>query len=666
MHPLSPRVLSLLSLSTLFFFPARSTHAADQNSRIVYISAVEGDVRLSRGVNGRADLKEPWEQALGGELLQQGYALATQKGRAEIEFENGSTVYLDRNSLLLFTELDASATTVRSRICLATGTATFSLRAADKETFYLETPTDKVTVRPGNVYSNRVNAFLDGTMVTAEANYGEAIGRRGLPDIRLDKGQSVYLRGGNLVSVIASDESTATGFELRELPWRTNLLQRLDVPGTSENLLNSSEESLASPAEWSHANDEFDEWVDSRRELESAVMTNAMKDAGLSAPVAGLVDFYQNGVFYKCEPYGTCWDPTPPADVREQAPPPPATAGQSAVSSQSAAASFPQTVQWREFWPGWCGAGLWTTVTRVAHDPAELQKILDAQKRSAHRLGRQWNSSSMLCDTGFWVPRRDHYARVITSARLPISCRGDCVVHPPHPLWVRVGDKFGIVPPHPDDVRGKPPLNLKTGMVLPPSKDEERPVILPVESPRSVKVLGEAPKELETQIPSRFRNSNAPIVRAHLLQEAAPNRISWLTAKNLAGIHYDYSTHSFRAGPVTAPNDKSREVTLAHIDGHGSLTSFADGHSRLSQNFLDHAWSCYVYGSKSDSIFGAQAGHGGGSYSGGSHSGGGGGFSGHGGGSSAGGGSFGHSGGGSSGGGSSGGGGGASGGGHSH
>ena len=111
------RFLSFLAVSTLLFCSAPSAFASDDtDAREVRISFVDGDVRLSRGDGKHTDLNKPWEQAQGGELLEHGFAVATGIGRAEIEFENGSTVYLAENSLLLFTELSAPGDRIVTRL----------------------------------------------------------------------------------------------------------------------------------------------------------------------------------------------------------------------------------------------------------------------------------------------------------------------------------------------------------------------------------------------------------------------------------------------------------------------------------------------------------------------------------------------------------------------
>ena len=66
-------------------------------ARIVRLSLLEGEVQISRPE------EEGWQTALLNMPIQQGYALATGRGRAEVEFESGATVRIADYSILQFT-----------------------------------------------------------------------------------------------------------------------------------------------------------------------------------------------------------------------------------------------------------------------------------------------------------------------------------------------------------------------------------------------------------------------------------------------------------------------------------------------------------------------------------------------------------------------------------
>ena len=97
--------MALLGLVGLMAGTARAddkTPAAKVDPEIVRLSYIQGDVRFSRGDAKGPNLEKDWEQAAVNLPILKNYSLATGNGRAEIEFEYGSVVYLAENSVLLF------------------------------------------------------------------------------------------------------------------------------------------------------------------------------------------------------------------------------------------------------------------------------------------------------------------------------------------------------------------------------------------------------------------------------------------------------------------------------------------------------------------------------------------------------------------------------------
>src|ERR1039458_2524038 len=100
--------------------PAATANAAQPPAnpvtypQIVRLSYVEGDVRISRGKEADKQLEKEsgattgWEQAVANLPIETGYSLVTGTGRAEIEFEDASVVYLADNSVLAFNELSTT------------------------------------------------------------------------------------------------------------------------------------------------------------------------------------------------------------------------------------------------------------------------------------------------------------------------------------------------------------------------------------------------------------------------------------------------------------------------------------------------------------------------------------------------------------------------------
>jgi hypothetical protein len=611
----SSRIPLLVLLSSLLLSIApQALGSQGREDREVLIASVQGDVRISNGQDHHPDLNTPWQEALGGEPVVEGSALSTGNGRAEIEFENGSTVYLAENSLLLFKELRAPGDRVVSRMALATGTATFSMQPAIREFFFIDTPTAQLELSETEKFFVRIEAYLDGTAITAEGQHGQPVVWRDGRHLQLLKGKTVFFQDGEVIPPPArSTQAEAPG----TTPFRWTMPD-FQLPALAF-LYNRIDEMYPGPRdEETQAASEWDAWVSSRVEQRNAATAAALKASGLSSPIPGLVDLYEQGRFFNCEPYGTCWEPTEPEAVEENPQPLPAANRQSSAPAQSNPVFQSQTVQWRQFLGGWCNPGRSVVVTRVAQSPEELRQLL-AMKDAMEHTSIGFNRYSVVCNNGYWIRSRRRYVRVVTR-----GCTGaKCVVHAPRPVWVRMGKKVGFVPPHPNDVKGKPPINLKEGMLIAPSKPGEPIERMALEPSQKVTVLDKAPREVQSEPVNPALRVSAPEIHAHLLQEAFPSRSLSLSARAVPQITYDYRSHHFLTPASAGAGGKSKAVPVGGIDSHGKIGSFADGRSGgYAHSFArSEAVTSYrgAYGS-SYSGGGHNSGYSSGSYSSGSHS----------------------------------------------
>ncbi|HUJ30523.1 MAG TPA: FecR family protein [Candidatus Acidoferrum sp.] len=159
------RFLPVLLLTVIFgaLLIAAPAQAGDNTSysyaRIVRLSYVTGDVQIVR-----ADKSNKWEPAIANMPVQQGFAIGTNDGRAEIELEHGSTIWLAENSVLQFTELALSNGGRITRMTLSEGTATFNASLATGDEFEVTTPSFEVT--PPNKSEFRVDMFREGGAVS--------------------------------------------------------------------------------------------------------------------------------------------------------------------------------------------------------------------------------------------------------------------------------------------------------------------------------------------------------------------------------------------------------------------------------------------------------------------------------------------------------------------
>jgi hypothetical protein len=546
--------LSTLSLIGALCAPiASASHNSDD--REVRIVTVSGDVRLSPGDGKRPDLNRPWELAQRGDLLEQGASLATGNGRAEIEFENGST-YLAENSLLCFSEISSGKEMI-TRMNLLTGIATFYLRPVTNEHFFITTPTDQMEVTPVSSFFARVNAYLNVTAITFQGSLPEDLFRKGLENIHVNPGQSIAFQSGEIVvppGPIEAATSTSTEASRPALVAAANAAPREFTVVNGKSAV-----AIAAPA---IKDDDFDQWVAARRAEKESLLSAALKASGLSSPIPGLADLYSNGNFFSCEPYGTCWEPSTPqtpqsaiaSSATTQSPAPSGDASTSprqSTNAPSANTAFrPTTVDIAETEWGECGTYSVHHVSHLANTQAELDQLfqLKARIESAQNLNllrRGWNRQ--WCYDQAWIPRGRHYALVV---RGPICAPGKkCQpIHPPHPrphpVFVRVAGKIGFIPRHPDDFKGKPPLNLKNGVIFPatrPGDSSGRTSLFVTEKPEFLK---NSVRALDIILAPTPQSVSAPEIHAHLWQASSPS-FTTAAAENDRGpqISYNYKMH---------------------------------------------------------------------------------------------------------------------------
>jgi len=160
------RPLSFLRRSSLLLLSPVRVHSQDQSvPQLVRLSYAQGEVKFSPGKNGKPDLGTEWLLAPEGLTLEEGYSVATEDGRAIVEFENGSLVYLAEHSVLQFNKLQLKAGAATSRLYLPTGTATLAHVSNGHDQMSTDTPTAKLIER--STQTLRIDSTLNGTVVQA-------------------------------------------------------------------------------------------------------------------------------------------------------------------------------------------------------------------------------------------------------------------------------------------------------------------------------------------------------------------------------------------------------------------------------------------------------------------------------------------------------------------
>src|ERR1700687_3347197 len=140
---MSIRRLSTPCLLVVFSLLLTGTSFADTQARIVRLSQVDGDVQIDR------NLGQGYEKAFINLPVTQGVKLRTGQGaRAEIEFEDGSSLRLTPGTVLEFPELalrDSGART--SNVELQQGTAYVNFKGDKGEEFVLGFGRESLTLK---------------------------------------------------------------------------------------------------------------------------------------------------------------------------------------------------------------------------------------------------------------------------------------------------------------------------------------------------------------------------------------------------------------------------------------------------------------------------------------------------------------------------------------
>jgi FecR-like protein len=701
-------MIAMLAILVAGAIPARAggqQAVTKWEPEIVRLSFVQGDVRLSRGGKNGADLNSPWEKAETNMPIGEGFSLATGAGRAEIEFETGTVVYLAENSVLEFNRLDSTYAVPITDLELVTGTVTVNARPAPRELFVISTPSERLNFPVAALV--RVDSFLDGVTATPENSAGDDIVEYGGAASTFAGGPvTIYANGKPYtVNVPAGLPSGPGSFLARNASNKTHLdggqpITYQNSKRVTGNIANDS----GAPADW-------DAWVLARVTKRAQEMDAALKASGLSAPVPGLIDMYESGKFYPCAPEGQCWRPNGIDNSDgvialgdDEVSPDSTTIASDGETSARLIASlgapiFPsmsfrplQSQQSAEQSAGQVSGAQQGTVQQPAPGtipPPTTQKPkvtvyrirLDECSDEVRRqeivtdpvTGKKTVLSETIerdpwmwgvCNSGGWIPFDGRYRFVA----------GRTQHHPVH--FMHIGKKDCWVPRNPHDRRGQTPLNLKNGAFA-AGKHSGSLQFVKWNPSDKVTVLTTTPKEFRppTEKPGRIPVQR-PEIQARLVTRSTPTTARTepgTKATPFAGpktgertISYNYQSKTFeRAGaaPVSGHTSAKAEV-VGHFTANGQFNNGANGSShgngggttaggRTSGggNSGGYSGGGHASGGSSGGSSGGHSGGGGSSGGGG----GGGGHSGGGGGSSGGGGGGGHSGGG---GGSSGGGGG--------
>ncbi len=499
-------------------------------AQIVRISRVEGDVRIERGPEEERSTEATWEKAVPGLPLETGFSLVTGAGRAVIEFEDASNLYLAENSVLAFNDLHTTEGVPYSAMALLTGTVSLHLRPdIAGEWFYLKTPTDTFAAKYRDKVDVRISSYLDGMALTPLP--GGELHIIGFSPQDLAIGQTLFFRNGARVKEAGSGD-----------------------PGAF--------------AEWDH-------WVENLVNQRSAAMEAMMKASGLSQPIPGLAELDGQGRFFDCPPYGTCWEPND-AFARDQessfppeAQPPAGDASphRTTTTGYDSAESLPP-LGYDEFFPCYplnsIGYNLYwgedSGMVRTIDYSNALNPYSDALNPSSFPY--YW----AVCHAGGWIHRGHHYVWVPGHKRHHLGAG----------RWVKCGHKTAFVPIHPYDAKGRPPLNRKEEVFVVGNRKG-----LAIERGRldpalPVQLLDGPPKEFNKAFYPALVHAETPQMNALAMKDALFG-INGEHARAVGvPLSFDHKSQSFMMERQVMQGSRSITVAAPINNSRGNLQSRAD------------------------------------------------------------------------------------------
>ncbi len=248
-------VLGLLILASPAF--ADRSHA-----RIIRLSYVQGDVRIAHDISGdplqAGD--NAWERASLNMPVQQSDVVATDNGRAEIEFESGNIAFLAENTVLQFYDLSLEDGSFTTRLILRQGSASFYVRPERGD--YFSVTGGDFSIEANEKAEFRLNNYDDGS------------------DVQVLQGR---------ISVLSKDKTTRVS-KGQALSMKANDPISLSV----DQLTNT---------------DDFDQWVNGKIESGQAATVASQQYTGIYDYSSGFGDLYTYGGWYSIAGFGYCWRP---------------------------------------------------------------------------------------------------------------------------------------------------------------------------------------------------------------------------------------------------------------------------------------------------------------------------------------------------------------------
>jgi hypothetical protein len=463
--------------------------------QIARLSFVDGDVRIERGSDESQRKDVTWEEAASGVPLESGYSIVTGNGRAEIELEDASTLYLAPNSVLTINDLSSSAGVPHTDMALLSGTVTLHVHPyVAGEIVLLRTPTDNLLTKYPGGADMRVTSYMDGIAIAGLNKGVLGFGLTSANEMQMPAGQALYFKDGRRI---------------------------LDAGPIH-------------PDDFSG----WDAWVAARFASRTAAAEEMAKASGLTAPLPGMADMEGKGRFFDCAPYGTCWEPNPAA----QSPGEPATARASSTPEQTdaaehagaqAAVAQPATSARKIGFlgtpaasgppPGWSDMD-----SSFPCIPDEVRALYFPMAGQFHMQPWAWT----VCHSGSWIYQQNQYVWVAGRRH-----------HQPCVHWIKYENTVAFVPIHPHDVKDHLPVNRRAPVFV-VMKEGHSIQRAELGDSRQISILREPPRQFRNSFLSPLPRASEPHMEGHQIRETA-------VARGTAGrpttipITFDHHSQSF-------------------------------------------------------------------------------------------------------------------------
>jgi len=252
-------IIFVLAWSFAALQPAYTTAS---NARIIRLSLVQGDVRILHDSKGDplANDKAAWSRAELNLPIREHDVIATDSGRAEVEFENGAMAFINENSVLEFFDLSLEDGSFTTRLILRQGTGSFYAHPSRAD--YFSVTGGDFTAQVAGRANFRMDNFDDGS--TVAVNKGRVSILYKDDSTTVSKGQSLTMRAGETVSA--------------------------NIGRTPES-------------------DDFDRWVSGREDSVVTSTNAAMQYSNSYNYTSGFGDLYTYGGFYPISGFGYGWQP---------------------------------------------------------------------------------------------------------------------------------------------------------------------------------------------------------------------------------------------------------------------------------------------------------------------------------------------------------------------